>query len=1071
MSHDPADVAPASPVSARAIGAQQEIRFAIVMYGGISLAIYMHGVAQELLRLVRATSGANLDGDEVAQIYKELSDQVREQRPSRARDPSPGRVPTRFVIDILSGTSAGGINAVFLAKALAIRSKTLDHLRRTWLDMADIDKILNRGGAFEPKRSLLNGRWMYEKLYEAFRDMNDGPLDPAAGYTPVEQLDLFVTTTDLNGVWIPIQLADMNVPERVHTGCFNFRRDNIALAGRSAVDTSLATLRRDDFTPDTDAMLAFACRCTSSFPIAFAPMKLADIAPVIGKAAYGRYLEPYEGFFRWIPPRRLVDIKHPLTIEERELADGGYLDNKPFDHAIDAITFRATTLRHTRKLLFVDPFPENAVEASDQPHFDFVQNAIAGSITLPHYQPIRDQIERVKASNRVQARLEAVQDRTMSVSPPGEFPTTGVRDLARRYGPMYTTYHAVRLFECTDNLARTFGGLPAGVQSEDAQLAVRYIVRAWRDATYVPNAVADRKLETAFFDEFDFSFRMRRATHLLEWAQGPQFQDEGPGPRNADLSDLLVRHLTRLHRRREQLSLPDARNPVWPEVEPLGQVMSKENIKWILEPIDSDDRLDRAEQLFSANRDKFQRAADAVSRSWGEVFGLNRAELRTFRDRDPVLEYQYQFFDYHDMVSLAFLEGSDVSEHTETEIYRISPADGIKRPVEEKLAGYRVQAFGAFLKREWRQNDILWGRLDACERLVSAVLTHPDDEALRNDFVKRLRDAIVRQEADLRSSQDLAPALQAIRDGRLADYLKNQYTLPPDPAPSDSARRLAYAADIFGRMVEEDVGTKNRITGLLRSVGGLAAQLVGLLTPGTVGRIFSNYWLALFALAAGLLRVYGWIAGDGHAKDLGNAGLGAAVVLWFVSWTVGQLLSLPRIPFWIRTLKWLPAIALIIVVVIGLLHLHDVVDAWQWVWHKPVRSEGMVMDVFFLIGRIIVGVYYIYSGLRHFTHFEMYAGYAGSKGVPAPKALNIVAGILLLIGGLSILLGIAPVIGVIALVLFLLPVSFTMHKFWAVSDPMAKMSEIVNFTKNMALMGSALMFLAIPTPWPWSLGR
>jgi putative oxidoreductase len=129
------------------------------------------------------------------------------------------------------------------------------------------------------------------------------------------------------------------------------------------------------------------------------------------------------------------------------------------------------------------------------------------------------------------------------------------------------------------------------------------------------------------------------------------------------------------------------------------------------------------------------------------------------------------------------------------------------------------------------------------------------------------------------------------------------------------------------------------------------------------------------------------------------------------------------------------------------------------------------MDVLFLIGRIIVGAYYISGGLRHFTQLDMYTGYAGSKGVPAPKTMSAVAGLLLLIGGLSILLGIKPVIGVIALVLFFVPVTFTMHKFWTVSDQMTKMSEMVNFTKNMALLGSALMFLAIPTPWHWSIHR
>lgn len=129
------------------------------------------------------------------------------------------------------------------------------------------------------------------------------------------------------------------------------------------------------------------------------------------------------------------------------------------------------------------------------------------------------------------------------------------------------------------------------------------------------------------------------------------------------------------------------------------------------------------------------------------------------------------------------------------------------------------------------------------------------------------------------------------------------------------------------------------------------------------------------------------------------------------------------------------------------------------------------MEVVFLIGRIILGVYYLFNASNHFFRLEMMSGYAASKGVAAPKLFVVVTGALLLVGGLSILLGVRPAVGVVALVLFFLPVSFIMHNFWAVQDPMAKMLEMVNFTKNMALMGAALMFLAITTPWPFSLGR
>jgi uncharacterized membrane protein YphA (DoxX/SURF4 family) len=97
-------------------------------------------------------------------------------------------------------------------------------------------------------------------------------------------------------------------------------------------------------------------------------------------------------------------------------------------------------------------------------------------------------------------------------------------------------------------------------------------------------------------------------------------------------------------------------------------------------------------------------------------------------------------------------------------------------------------------------------------------------------------------------------------------------------------------------------------------------------------------------------------------------------------------------------------------------------------------------------------------------------GYVGSKDVPAPTLAIIGSGFLLLMAGLSFLTGILPYIGVIALVLFFLPVTFQMHNFWAIDDPVEKRNQRIHFMKNMALMGSALLFLFIPTPWPFSLG-
>ena len=128
------------------------------------------------------------------------------------------------------------------------------------------------------------------------------------------------------------------------------------------------------------------------------------------------------------------------------------------------------------------------------------------------------------------------------------------------------------------------------------------------------------------------------------------------------------------------------------------------------------------------------------------------------------------------------------------------------------------------------------------------------------------------------------------------------------------------------------------------------------------------------------------------------------------------------------------------------------------------------MDIVFLIGRILVGGFYLLSASNHFFQLNAMSGYAASKRVPAPKLLTIVTGMLLLVAGLSILTGFQPLIGIVALVLFFLPTTFMMHNFWAEQDQMVKTNQMVHFMKNLALLGSALMFLAIPQPWPLSLG-
>jgi putative oxidoreductase len=123
----------------------------------------------------------------------------------------------------------------------------------------------------------------------------------------------------------------------------------------------------------------------------------------------------------------------------------------------------------------------------------------------------------------------------------------------------------------------------------------------------------------------------------------------------------------------------------------------------------------------------------------------------------------------------------------------------------------------------------------------------------------------------------------------------------------------------------------------------------------------------------------------------------------------------------------------------------------------------------FLLGRVLVGCYWLYNAFKHFTNVGPLSRAAAAHGVPAPELFVVFGGILLAVGGLSLLLGLFPRIGMAAIVLFLLPVTLIMHAFWADHSAAAQQQNVIQFAKNFALLGSTLMFAVIPRPWPYSL--
>lgn len=122
----------------------------------------------------------------------------------------------------------------------------------------------------------------------------------------------------------------------------------------------------------------------------------------------------------------------------------------------------------------------------------------------------------------------------------------------------------------------------------------------------------------------------------------------------------------------------------------------------------------------------------------------------------------------------------------------------------------------------------------------------------------------------------------------------------------------------------------------------------------------------------------------------------------------------------------------------------------------------------FLIGRILAGSYFLYSGVHHFVDLAPMARIVAHKGVPYPTWAVALAGVLLIFGGLSLLLGWLPRLGIAALVLFLVPVTLVMHQFWH-EEGMARMNDLIHFTKNMGLLGAVMALVGVPEPWPLSV--
>jgi putative oxidoreductase len=115
------------------------------------------------------------------------------------------------------------------------------------------------------------------------------------------------------------------------------------------------------------------------------------------------------------------------------------------------------------------------------------------------------------------------------------------------------------------------------------------------------------------------------------------------------------------------------------------------------------------------------------------------------------------------------------------------------------------------------------------------------------------------------------------------------------------------------------------------------------------------------------------------------------------------------------------------------------------------------MPALLLIGRILFAIIFVESGFNHFGHAAI--SYAAQNGVPLANIAVPLSGVLAIVGGLMIAIGFQARIGGILIALFLIPVTLFMHAFWKVSDPMQHQMQLVNFLKNLALLGGSFAFI------------
>ena len=117
-------------------------------------------------------------------------------------------------------------------------------------------------------------------------------------------------------------------------------------------------------------------------------------------------------------------------------------------------------------------------------------------------------------------------------------------------------------------------------------------------------------------------------------------------------------------------------------------------------------------------------------------------------------------------------------------------------------------------------------------------------------------------------------------------------------------------------------------------------------------------------------------------------------------------------------------------------------------------------SVLIIVGRLLLGGYFFYSGMQNISKVERHTGILAKKGVPMPRVAMLVAVAAQLLGGASVALGIFPALGAAALLAFTVLATFLYLNFWTKQGE-ERTAQLNAFITNVALIGAFLIVIAI----------